>query len=103
MCTRVMMAFLSLSRRARCARMAAQRSMLDTTSPETSTKSLLIMSLTSISRSASPADLQLVDTMTCAMHHRSGFACVKVQACDPRHACMHAGCRLKHAETVTMP
>ena len=64
----VMRAFLSLSRRAVWAFSAAPRSMLETTSPLTSTKSLLMMSLMSTSRNASPAVLHAVDTITCPAH-----------------------------------
>ena len=62
----VIRAFLFLSRRILCASRAAPRSMLDTTSPLTSTKSLLMTSLMSTSLSASPAVLQAVLTITCA-------------------------------------
>ena len=60
--TMVMMAFLSFIRLALCALTTAPRSMLETVSADTSTKSALMMSFWSISRSASPADRQLVLT-----------------------------------------
>ena len=60
--TIVMMALLSAARRALCTRTAAASSMLDTVSADTSTKSALMMSFWSITRSASPADRQLVLT-----------------------------------------
>lgn len=84
--TRVMRAFLFLSLRARCMRRALPRSMLDTTSPLTSTKSLFITSFTSISRSASPADLHAVDTITYAHMH-----------CSYRSPCQRQGVAFFHS------
>ena len=84
--TMVMMAFLSLARRPLCSASNAPRFMLETVSPDTSTKSCLMMSRWSISRRASPADRQLVLTTReiCHVDHNHihiDAACTKG---DPR-------------------
>jgi len=94
--TMVMRAFLSLPRRALWVSSAAPRSMLETTSPLTRTKSLLMISFMSISRSASPAVLHAVDEITCrreakwdrsAYVHRQTASIGSVVFLEEHHCC----------------
>jgi hypothetical protein len=71
--TMVMMAFLSLARRALCSASTPSSFMFEITSPFTSTKSSLISCRASISRSASPADTQSGPTTTWIVRFGTSF------------------------------